>query len=112
MDAGETWVWVINITVSPGDTISAIGHGQALGLDITACSNPNSPPANTLCDQDEQDSVHFRTHSVGGVTEFFGGGSGSSSGSIALLAGGIAAIVAVATAGGWYTRRRWMGNNN
>ncbi|MHC4623278.1 MAG: hypothetical protein ACYS4W_05180 [Planctomycetota bacterium] len=59
LDVGETWTWiVIDVGVTDTKTYTATGHGiDPFGDDVTWCDNPGSPPANTLCDQDEQDEV-------------------------------------------------------
>jgi hypothetical protein len=67
LDAGETWIWII---VDPGvdndKTYTVVGHGtDALGNDVTWCSNPGDPPAGTLCDQDERDEVTVER--IGGI---------------------------------------------
>ncbi|MHC4343644.1 MAG: COG1361 family protein [Planctomycetota bacterium] len=59
LDAGETWTWiVVDRGVNNDKTYTAIGHGtNPLGNDVTWCSNPAEPPANTLCDANELDQV-------------------------------------------------------
>jgi hypothetical protein len=67
LDAGETWTWTV---VDPGvdydKTYTVVGHGtDALGNDVTWCSNPGDPPARVLCDQDERDQVTVER--IGGI---------------------------------------------
>jgi uncharacterized repeat protein (TIGR01451 family) len=62
LEPGETWTWTCTIPVT-GDpdldyTLTVTGHGDTPdGDDVTWCSNPASPPADTFCDQDERDDV-------------------------------------------------------
>jgi hypothetical protein len=42
-------------------TITGTGHGMSALGDVTYCDNPNSPPANTVCDQNERASAEIVT---------------------------------------------------
>ena len=66
LEPGETWVFncqgsLAGPTADTGSTSTAAaarGHGiDATGDDITWCATPGTPPNNTLCDQDERDSL-------------------------------------------------------
>jgi uncharacterized repeat protein (TIGR01451 family) len=58
LEPGETWSWTVsNVVVNADTTFTATGHGTINGMDVTFCADPQNPPANTICDQEEQDSV-------------------------------------------------------
>jgi hypothetical protein len=62
LEPGEAWSWTVTDTPTTLGivTYTATGHGTApTGEDVTWCENPDTPPENTICDQDEraQDSV-------------------------------------------------------
>ena len=58
LDPGETWVWTCTVTINANTTIVATATGTTPGGQaVTYCTNPAAPPANTICDQDERDSV-------------------------------------------------------
>ncbi len=58
LEPGETWSWTVsNVVISTSTTFTATGHGTVNGMDVTWCANPQTPGANILCDQEEQDSV-------------------------------------------------------
>ena len=56
----ETWVFECDVAPNASTTYTAIGTGEVTGLDgfngivVTWCADPNNPPANTICDQDER----------------------------------------------------------
>src|SRR5439155_26451682 len=57
LDPGETWTFTCTVTKSGSfDLINtATGHGiDPLGLDVTFCTNPTTPPSRVRCDQDER----------------------------------------------------------
>ncbi len=62
LDVGETWTFTCQRTftsVGSNSTV-AIGHGTdaaTTGKDVTWCTDPASPPAGVLCDQDERESI-------------------------------------------------------
>ena len=59
LDTGETWLFKCTVTnITSDTTITAIGHGTFGGKDVTYCTDPASPPANTTCDQDERTLVN------------------------------------------------------
>ena len=55
LNPGETWQWLVTDSPTADATYTATGHGtDALGNDVTYCADPGSPPANTVCDAEEQ----------------------------------------------------------
>jgi len=57
LDAGQQQTF--SCTIATPSTVGILnivgtGHGDSPLGDVTFCSDPNSPPANTTCDQDEQ----------------------------------------------------------
>jgi hypothetical protein len=74
LDTGETWLFTCtkSATAAGSDldvTNAAVGTAKdPLGFDVTFCANPASPPASTICDQEERDRVRVQvTHLPGGV---------------------------------------------
>ena len=64
---GETWCWDVDVVVTdPTTTFSAIAYGYINGILVTWCETPASPPADTICDQDERDEVVVNTEECGG----------------------------------------------
>lgn len=58
LDPGETFLFSCTINDITSDvTVVATGHGTFNGKDVTFCADPNAPPANTICDQQERTSV-------------------------------------------------------
>jgi hypothetical protein len=69
LDPGESWMWKVSHVITDNTTFTATGHGTAPnGNDVTWCSDPNSPPASTTCDQDERDSVTVKALGKEGCT--------------------------------------------
>lgn len=57
LDPGEVWQFTCEVSsLSASTTITATGHGTdpVTGDDITYCADEENPPADTICDQDEQ----------------------------------------------------------
>jgi hypothetical protein len=70
LDPGETWTFTCSRNLTKADcatqssmctvTNTATGHasftppGTTIARDVTFCTDPNNPPANTFCDQDER----------------------------------------------------------
>ena len=77
---GETWEWQIVVPgVDADTTFAAIGHGEdPFGNDVTWCEEPGSPPADTICDQDERDevTVTLRGDTFCSFTQGFWGNAG------------------------------------
>ncbi|MHC4355770.1 MAG: hypothetical protein ACYS0H_23975, partial [Planctomycetota bacterium] len=59
LDVGEMWTWiVVDSGVDADKTYTVTGHGRdPLNNEVTWCSNPGDPPADTMCDANEQDEV-------------------------------------------------------
>jgi hypothetical protein len=60
LDPGETWTLSCTASFTGAGTFTntAKGHGiDPVGKDVTACADPNNPPADVRCDQDETDST-------------------------------------------------------
>ena len=59
LDPGETWTWVVTgVVITADTTFNATGHGtDSLSNDVTWCLDETSPPANTVCDQDEKAEI-------------------------------------------------------
>ena len=60
LDPGETWLFkctITNVTADVTVTATASGVGELSGKTVTACADPDDPPPNTVCDEDEQVSV-------------------------------------------------------
>jgi len=67
LDQLETWCWDVDVIVSdPTTTFTAIGYGYLDGILVTWCETPTSPPADTICDQEEIDDVIVETEKCGG----------------------------------------------
>jgi hypothetical protein len=67
LDQGETWCWDVDVVaIDPTTTYNAIGYGHINGILVTWCETPTSPPADTICDQDELDEVTMNTEPCGG----------------------------------------------
>ena len=62
LDLGESWVFSCSVTFNTAGsfTIKGTAHGTFNGSDVTFCADPTSPPANTICDQDEQVQIVVR----------------------------------------------------
>ena len=62
LDRGEAWTFACSVTFNTAGsfTIKGTAHGTYNGQDVTFCADPNNPPANTLCDQDEQTQIVVR----------------------------------------------------
>jgi len=62
LDRGEAWVFSCSVTFNTAGsfTIKGTAHGTFNGRDVTFCADPNNPPANTICDQDEQAQIVVR----------------------------------------------------
>lgn len=67
LDVGEVFTFTCTAAHTQNTTNTAIGHGiftvNGVNKDVTFCTDPNNPPPNTICDQDErgQTTVTVRT---------------------------------------------------
>ena len=63
LDGGETWTFTCDVTAGASETgtqtVTGVGHGYFDGKDVTYCADPSSPPANTICDQEEQAQTSY-----------------------------------------------------
>jgi hypothetical protein len=62
LDRGEAWTFACSVTFNTTGsfTIKGTAHGTFNGQDVTFCADPNNPPSNTICDQDEQTQIVVR----------------------------------------------------
>ena len=68
LDPGESWVFTCTVSNITGDlTVTATGSGvgELSGKTVTYCADPDNPPANTVCDQDERAQVSVDVISPG-----------------------------------------------
>lgn len=60
LDPGESWVFTCTLTnITSNVTVVGTGSGigELSGKTVTFCADPDNPPANTVCDQDERASA-------------------------------------------------------
>ena len=72
LDTGEAWTFKCTLTnVTAETTNTATGHGTftigGKSEDVTFCDNPDAPPPNTRCDQEERDTATVHVHLPGTI---------------------------------------------